>query len=65
MEEKRLIAYCEECGNKITKEDKEEYIKALVDTREKENLDIFREFMSSMTEKNLSFEIEAYLKSIE
>ncbi|MEE1221472.1 MAG: Fic family protein [Bacteroidales bacterium] len=50
---------------KITKEDKEEYIKALVDTREKENLDIFREFMSSMTEKNLSFEIEAYLKSIE
>jgi Fic family protein len=50
---------------KITKEDKEEYIKALVDTREKENLDIFREFMSSMTEKNLSFEIDAYLKSIE
>lgn len=26
MDEERLIAYCEECGNKITKEDDEAYV---------------------------------------
>lgn len=49
---------------KILKEDKEEYIKALVATREEDNLDIFREFMTSMMEQNLRNEITVYLESI-
>lgn len=49
---------------KILKEDKEEYIKALVITREDDNIDIFRGFMSSMMERNLKNEITAYLDSI-
>ena len=49
---------------KILNEDKEAYIKALVATREEENLDIFRTFMSSMMQKNLQHEIEAYLCSV-
>lgn len=49
---------------KILNEDKEAYIKALVATREEENLDIFRTFMSSMMQKNLQHEIEAYLGSV-
>lgn len=49
---------------KILKEDKEEYIKALVATHEEDNIDIFREFMSSMMEQNLQNEITAYLESI-
>ena len=49
---------------KILKEDKEEYIKALVATREDDDLDIFRGFMTSMMEQNLQNEIATYLKSI-
>ena len=49
----------------IHKEYKEDYIKALVATREEENLDIFRTFMAKMMEENLSAEIETYLKSID
>ena len=49
---------------KILKEDKEEYIKALVATREDDNLDIFRGFMTSMMEQNLQNEIATYLDSI-
>lgn len=49
---------------KILKEDKEEYIKALVATREDDNLDIFSEFMTSMMERNLQNEIATYLGSI-
>lgn len=49
---------------KILKEDKEEYIKALVATRETDNIDIFRSFMSSMMERNLQNEITIYLESI-
>ena len=49
---------------KILKEDKEEYIKALVATREDDNLDIFRGFMTSMMEQNLQNEISTYLDSI-
>jgi Fic family protein len=48
----------------ILKEDKEEYIKALVETREDGDLDTFREFMTSMMERNLFAEIDTYLKSI-
>ena len=49
---------------KILKEDKEEYIKALVTTRETENLDIFRKFMTDIMVKNLNKEIDNYLDSI-
>ena len=49
---------------KILKEDKEEYIKALVATREDDNLDIFRGFMTSMMKQNLQNEIATYLDSI-
>lgn len=49
---------------KILKEDKEEYIKALVATREDDNLDIFRGFMTLMMEQNLQNEITTYLDSI-
>ena len=49
---------------KILKEDKEEYIKALVATREDDDLDIFRGFMTSMMEQNLHNEIATYLESI-
>ena len=49
---------------KILKEDKEEYIKALVSTREDDNLGIFRGFMTSMMEQNLQNEIVIYLDSI-
>ena len=50
---------------KILKEDKEEYIKALVSTREDDNLGIFRGFMTPMMEQNLQNEIATYLNSIE
>ena len=50
---------------KIIKEDKEDYIKALVATREDEDLNIFSDFMTSMMERNISSEIESFLKSIE
>lgn len=49
---------------KIIKEDKEEYIKALVATREEDDRNIFREFMSSMMIRHLTQEMDAYLQSI-
>lgn len=49
---------------KILKEDKEGYIKALVTTREEDNLDIFRTFMSAVMQKNLILEIENYIRSV-
>lgn len=49
---------------KILREDKEEYIKALVATREEDDLSIFRAFMSSMMERNLRDEIATYLESV-
>ena len=49
---------------KILKVDKEEYIKALVTTREEDNLDIFRTFMSAVMQKNLTLEIENYISSV-
>ena len=49
---------------KILKEDKEEYIKALVSTREEDDLNIFRNFMTTMMEQNLKKEIANYQESI-
>ena len=48
---------------KICKEDKEEYIKALVATREEDDLSIFRDYMSKLMIKNLEHDIGAYLQS--
>lgn len=56
-----------ECGlipTKILKEDKIEYIEALTQTREKEDISIFRTFMANMMIKNLTKEIDEYSKSI-
>lgn len=50
--------------SRIFAEDKEEYIKALVETRETENLDIFRRFMAKIMERQLENDIAAFEKSI-
>ena len=48
---------------KIVKEDKAEYIQALVDSREQESLEPFREFMMEEHVRNISKEIEEFKKS--
>ena len=50
---------------KILKEDKEEYIKALVKTRENGDPSVFRNFMTSTMIKNLKHEIEVYRDSVD
>lgn len=50
---------------KILKGDKEEYINALVETREKEDPSIFRRWMTGLMIRNLRHDIEdAYLESV-
>lgn len=49
---------------KILKEDKEEYIKALVETREKEDPSIFRRWMTGLMIRNLRHDIDTYLLSV-
>ena len=44
----------------VFKEDKADYYKALEDTRQEENLDIFRNFMTGQYKKYLKIEIEKY-----
>lgn len=51
--------------SKVLKEDKEEYIKALVETRENDDLTVFRDFMTSTMVKNLTLDIRLYRNSIE
>lgn len=48
---------------KVMKEDKAEYIQALIDTREEENVDIFLNCMTKLHLKNLKHDIETFLKS--
>lgn len=48
---------------KILKEDKEKYIKALVETREQEDKTIFQQFMLDTMIKNLKNEIQAFVES--
>jgi len=48
---------------KILKEDKEKYIKALIDTRENENRSIFRDFMLDVMIKNLEKDIQSFADS--
>ena len=50
---------------KIVKEDKAEYIQALIDSREQESLEPFREFLMEEHVRNISKEIEEYKKSQE
>ena len=48
---------------KLIKEDKAEYIQALIDSREQESLEPFREFMLEEHIRNITKEIEEYKKS--
>lgn len=50
--------------SRIVADDKEEYIKALVETRESENLDIFRKFMTETMVRHLANDIAVFEKSI-
>ncbi len=48
---------------KVLKEDKAEYIQALVDTREEENIDIFIDCMAELHCRHLKSDIDQYIKS--
>ena len=50
---------------KVMKESKEGYIKALIDTRENDDLGIFRDFMTDMMIANLKHDIDAFIHSTE
>ena len=49
---------------KILKEDREEYIKALVAARESGDLNIFRDFMTAVMVRNLTDDIKLYCESL-
>lgn len=48
---------------KVLKEDKAEYIQALIDTREEENIDIFIDCMTDLHCHHLKSDIDQYIKS--
>lgn len=50
---------------KVRKDDKAEYIQALVDSRDQDSLEPFREFMLKMHIRNLQYEIAQYKQSME
>ncbi|MBQ7195603.1 MAG: Fic family protein [Bacteroidales bacterium] len=50
--------------SKVLKEDKEEYINALITTRDRDDITIFRDFMTSEMIKTISHDITNYIKSI-
>ena len=50
---------------KVLKEDKAEYIQALIDTREEENIEIFMNCMSRLHCQHLRNDIDQYLKSVD
>ena len=50
--------------SRIFSDDKEEYIKSLVETRESDDLNIFRRFMTESTARHIASDITAYEKSI-
>lgn len=49
---------------KVLREDKAEYIQALIDTREEDNIDIFLDCMAGLHAKHLKKDIENYKESI-
>ena len=48
---------------KVLKEDKAEYIQALIDTREEEDMEVFMNCMSRLHCQHLRYDIDQYLKS--
>lgn len=50
---------------KVLKQDKAEYIQALIDTREKENIDIFIDCMHRLHCAHLQYDIDQFLQSSE
>lgn len=50
---------------KVLKEDKGDYINALIATREADDLSVFLEFMTSEMIKTLSYDIDIFLKSMD
>ncbi|MCI5506488.1 MAG: Fic family protein [Prevotella sp.] len=50
---------------KVLKEDKAEYIQALIDTREEEDMEIFMNCMSRLHCQHLRNDIDQYLKSVD
>lgn len=50
--------------SRIFADDKEEYIKALVGTRESENLDVFRNFMTQTMIRHITTDINNFMESI-
>lgn len=48
---------------KVLKEDKAEYIQALIDTRENEDITIFQDCMTKLHCKHLKWDIEQFIKS--
>lgn len=49
---------------KVLKEDKAEYIQALIDTREEEDMEIFLNCMSRLHCQHLRYDIDQYVKSV-
>lgn len=49
---------------KVLKEDKAEYIQALIDTRAEENIEIFLNCMSRLHSQHLRYDIDQYIKSV-
>ena len=50
---------------KVLKEDKAEYIQALIDTRESEDIDIFTDCMTKLHCQHLQNDIDQFIKSLE
>lgn len=50
--------------SRIFADDKEEYIKSLINTREAEDLSIFRRFMTRITEQQIARDIDAFIASV-
>ena len=50
---------------KVLKEDKAEYIQALIDTREEEDIEIFMNCMSRLHCQHIRYDIDQYLKSVD
>ncbi|MDE5801025.1 MAG: Fic family protein [Paramuribaculum sp.] len=50
--------------SRIFADDKEQYIKVLVETRESDDLNVFRQYMSQTTQRHIANDIAAYEKSI-
>ena len=49
---------------KVLKEDKAEYIQALIDTREQEDINIFLDYMIRLHCQHLKLDIDRYIESI-